>query len=143
MAPQGSGWELGGAASQTSLKVAPGEPGIDVTSPGVLEIGGDVATSVELGPSGVLVDAAGNVAARSFTATNGPNTPNANPGQVVAAAGLATYGPSSTEVATSPPISRTPGEVTSIPGSPGATFRLVWEAAPPSSQPEPWGAISG
>ena len=59
MAPQGSGWELGGAASQTSLKVAPGEPGIDVTSPGVLEIGGDVATSVELGPSGVLVDAAG------------------------------------------------------------------------------------
>src|ERR1035437_3097757 len=74
MAPQGSGWELGGAASQTSLKVAPGEPGIDVTSPGVLEIGGDVATSVELGPSGVLVDAAGNVAARSFTATNGSNT---------------------------------------------------------------------
>src|ERR1035437_8336054 len=56
MAPQGSGWELGGAASQASVKVAPGEPGIDSTTPGVTEIGGDVATSVELGPSNVLVD---------------------------------------------------------------------------------------
>lgn len=57
-------------AAVTSLTVAAGEPGIDTATAGVLEIGGDNATTVEIGKGNVVVDASGNVAARSFTASS-------------------------------------------------------------------------
>ncbi len=50
-----------------SIQVTAGEPGIDTVGAGVLEIGGDNATTVEIGHSGVLVDANGNIAGGSLT----------------------------------------------------------------------------
>jgi len=69
---------ISGTLTVGNLLVAPGETGIDTTGAGVLELGGDTATSVEIGQNGVLVDSSGNIAAGSLTVSAGSPPYTAN-----------------------------------------------------------------
>ena len=67
--------QVTGTLTVGNLLVAAGEAGIDTAQAGVLEIGGDTATTVEIGKGNVVVDANGNIAAGSLTVlASGPYT---------------------------------------------------------------------